>query len=180
MRDEVFIANIIAATLFIALPVNAAMIKFEVDNLIGAFSLSPLSGSFMLDTDSQSLSDVNLMSQVGAFSSGFAIDNANGFGLADTSFLFSGAAELLFEISNFDRFMAGLATGETIQKDVFVSQAANFNDNYQNIDPFGANTDMFFGVATITRLDEVSVPVPAGLSLFAVLFGGLVLVKRRS
>lgn len=117
------------------------------------------------------------MSGAGVFDSGTAIDNASGFGLASTSFLFSGAAELLFEVADFDCFMPNLAVGQSTSVDVFVSQADGFNSSFQNDDIFSPNTDLFRGSILATRLNEV--PAPAGLPLLAALFGGLFVIKRR-
>jgi len=117
------------------------------------------------------------MSGAGDYDSGTAIDNASGFGLRETAFLFSGAAELLFEIEDFDRFMPNLAVGQSTSVDVFVSQADAFNSDFQNDDIFSPNTDLFQGSILATRLNEV--PAPAGLPLLAALFGGLFVIKRR-
>jgi hypothetical protein len=160
----------------ISIPSQAALIKFDVGSLVGFFSSAPLTGSFVLDTNNQSVSDISLLSGAGIFDSGAAIDNASGFGLAATSFLFSGAAELLFEMTDFDRFMPNLAVGQSTTVDVFVSQADAFNGGFQNTDPFSPNSDVFQGSISATRLNEV--PAPAGLGFLAML-GGLVLIKRR-
>lgn len=160
----------------ISIPSQAALIKFDVGSLFGFFSATSLTGSFVLDTNSQSVSDISLMSGAGLFDSGAAIDNASGFGLAATSFLFQGAAELLIEIADFDRFMPNLAVGQSTNLDAFVSQADEFNTSFQNTDPFSANTDIFQGSILATRLNDV--PAPAGLPFMAMLLGLLVLKRR--
>jgi len=149
----------------ISIPTQAAQIKFDVGSLTGFFSPTPLSGSFILDTNDQSVSDISLMSSAGVFESGTAIDNASGFGLRETSFLFVGAAELLFEISGIDRFMPGLAVGQSISVEAFVSQADEFNDDFQNIDPFSPNANIYQGNISATRLEDVSVAAPASMLL---------------
>jgi hypothetical protein len=174
---KLIISSALVIFSLISLPAQAALVKFDVGSLFGFFSTTPLSGSFVLDTSDQSLSQVNLMSGAGAFDTGSAIDNAGGFGLQQTTFFFQGAAELVFEITGFDRFMPSLAQGESINVDAFVNQADQFNDNFQNVDPFSPNTDIFQGSILATRLNEV--PVPAGLSFLAVLIGGVFFIRRQ-
>lgn len=157
---------------------NAAIVKFDVDALTGLFSGTSLSGSFLLDTDTQLLSEVDLTSGAGAFDSGFAIDAASGFGLADTSFFFSGAAELLFELTGFDRFMPGLVEGQSTAVSAFISQGDDFNADFQNTNPISANTDVFQGNITATLVNAVS--APTGLSLLVIFLAGLALTRRRS
>ena len=177
VMKKIIASLLLAVTMATSLSVNAAIIRFDVDTLLGPFTSTILNGSFLLDTESQLLSDVNLTSGAGAFVSGVAIDNASGFGLADTSFFFTGAAELLFEVTGFDRFMPGLASGQSTSVGVFALQGDEFNANYQNTDPFSANSDLFQGSISATRINAV--PVPMGLSFLVVIFAGLSLLRRR-
>jgi hypothetical protein len=177
---KLIIASILfAITMTTTLSAQAAVIRFDVDALPGFLSGTVLNGSFFLDTDTQLLSEVDLTSGAGAFDSGFAIDNASGFGLANTSFFFSGAAELLFELPDFDRFTPGLAPGESILLSAFVSQADEFNGIFQNTNPSSANSELFSGNITATRVAN-AVSTPASLSLLAVFFAGFALSRRRS
>jgi hypothetical protein len=171
------IATIIfVVSTLISIPTQASLIKFDVGSLTGFFTFTPLTGSFVLDTNDQSVSEITLMSGARTFDSGSGIDNASGFGLPQTSFLFEGAVELLFEISGIDRFMPGLAAEQSITVEAFISQADNFNDDFQNPNPFSANADIFQGNISATRLSEVS--APAGLSFMAMFFGGIFFIKR--
>jgi len=175
---KILLASIVLViTTALTLPAQAAQIKFDVDALTGVFSASPLSGSFTLDTESQAFTNVDLTSAAGSFTSGFAIDNASGFGLADTSFLFSGDAELLFEITGFDRFMPALSVGESIMLSIFASQADEFNDGFVNVDIFSANVDIFQGNISATRLAELQVPA-ASISFLVMCIGGFLLKRR--
>lgn len=163
----------------LSIPTQAALIKFDVGSLTNLFSFAltpPLTGSFVLDTNDQSVSEISLMSGAGVFESGAAIDNASGFGLRQTSFLFRGAAELLFEISGIDRFMPNLAAGQSINVGAFVSQADEFDNTFRNTNLFSTNTALFQGSISATRLSEVS--APAGLSFMAMFFGGIFFIKR--
>lgn len=171
------IASIVfIVSILISIPTQAALIKFDVGSLTGFFTSTSLTGSFVLDTNDQSVSEISLMSGAGVFESGAAIDNPSGFGLRQNSFLFKGAAELIFEISGIDRFMPSLAAGQSINVEAFVSQADNFNNNFQNSNPFSINADTFLGSISATRLSEVS--APAGLPFMALFFGGIFFVKR--
>ncbi|AEE23917.1 hypothetical protein Glaag_2980 [Glaciecola sp. 4H-3-7+YE-5] len=176
---KIIIASLLlAATLTTSISANAALIKFDVGALTGFFTSTPLNGSFFLDTDTQLLSEVNLTSGAGVFNSGVAIDNASGFGLSDTSFFFSGVAELLFEVRNFDRFMPQLAAGQSANVDAFVSQGDEFNSDFVNVNPFSANSDVFQGSISVTRANDV--PVPMGLSFLVLIFAGFSLLRRSS
>lgn len=173
---KIIASLLLVVSSLIAIPAQADLIKFDVGSLNGVFSGSPLTGSFVLNTDEQSLSNISLMSGAGAFMSSVAIDNASGFGLQQTSFFFECVAELLFEISGFDRFMPSLAVGQSVSVSAFVSQADQFNASFQNVDPFSANSDIFQGNIMATRLNDV--PTPAALSFIAVFLAGVFFVKR--
>lgn len=174
---KVIASLVLVVASLISLPSQAALIKFDVGSLTGFFSPTQLAGSFVLDTNNQSVSDITLMVDTETFTSGFAIDGATGFGLRETSFLFAGTTELLFELSGIDRFMPGLAVGESVNVSAFVSQADDFNDDYQNVNPFSPNSNVFQGNIVATRLNEVSAPL--GMSFLAIGLAGFISLKRK-
>jgi len=174
---KIIASVVLVITSLLSIPTQAALIKFDVGPLTGFFTPTTLSGSFVLDTNTQSLLDVNLTANSEVFSSGMPIDNASGFGLQETAFLFTSVSELLFDISGFDRFMPGLALGESVNLSASILQADQFNSVFQNPNPFSPNSNVFQGDIMATRLNEV--PVPVGLSFLALAVGGAFMMKKR-
>ncbi len=159
---------ILLAASIVATSAQAALIKFEIDPeepMVSQFDfVSPLNGSFVLDTSTQTLSEISLSSSQSKFDTGIVIENPV-IGLKPTSFFFSGDLELLFEIPNFDRNMPGLEVDDSILLEkVSAQQDSIFDDGFQAIG-LDIGLDSFLGSITATRLEDVAVNAPVSMAL---------------
>lgn len=168
----------LAFSLSIALPTtsNAVLIEFDtsgllMDDVFGGTGLYAPTGTFLFDTDTLLVSDVDVATQNAIYVTGDYDPAFEAFGLFTTSGVDGLVLDITIDFTELELTIASLDVG-----DLFFIGADPYEFDNSNGDEYGFAIDPTL-IGTI--IDPVVVPVPASMPLLLAGLGGLSLAMRR-